>query len=108
MPRADQETILVDANALRAELAQMGVAPVSANDPNRPALYLPELRATRTFLTQTLAGPGGLGNRYAFCRRALASANLLSELGKMLDLYIGPAVNAEMDQLNPVGQKPAP
>jgi hypothetical protein len=99
----------VNPAALAAELAQMGVTPVDASDPNRALLYLPELRATRTFLTTTLAqaGAGGLGAGYAFCSAALTSPNLLQELSEVLDFFIGPAVIEEIDRLNPNRAAPA-
>src|SRR5262249_11109629 len=39
---------------------------------------------------------------------ALQQANLLRELAEMLDLYVGPAINAGMDALNPHGANPPP
>ena len=96
---------------LATALSQMGVTTVDPTDPQRPALYLPELRATRTFLTTTLAGAAaippavaGLGPAgYAFCRAALNNSNLLQQLAELLDLYIGRALSDRMDTLNAPG-----
>ena len=90
----------MDQKALSEELRRLRVTPP---DEGRAALYLPRLRETHAFLTQALKKPPteGLGDQYPFFSTALQNPNLLNELAAMLDLYLGPALNAEMTALNP-------
>ncbi len=111
----------MDSQALAAELAAMQVRvvdPADAHhpgDPDRAALYLPELRAMRDFFNPPpnvgarapviAGGLGGLGANYPYFQPALTNPNLLNELAKLLDFFISPALDLEMTRLN---QPPLP
>jgi hypothetical protein len=85
----------MDSNQLTAALRQLGVTPT---DTLRASLYLAQLRATQTFFATTMQqnAPLGVGNNYSFVKAAVTSASLLTELAATLDLYVGPAVDRDM------------
>jgi hypothetical protein len=100
----------VDTVALAAELSAMEVRPVDPTDRDRAALYLPELRAMRNFFNPApnqgaraaiaAGGLGGLGAHYDYFKPALTNPNLLNELAKVLDFFVGAALDQEMIRLN--------
>jgi hypothetical protein len=90
----------MDMAALANELQTMHVVPP---DVGRACLYLPQLRAAHTFLTNTMAQlpPAGLGAAgFAFCQTALTDGKALSDLAEILDKYAGFALQSRIDLLN--------
>lgn len=90
----------MDYNTLVANLQAMGVTPP---DVLRASIYYQSLVDAQTFFNVTLAGPapGGLAGNYNFVQNAVQSASLLNELAVILDTYIAPAVQADLqDQYN--------
>jgi hypothetical protein len=86
----------MDYNALDAALTALGVTPP---DVLRASLYLDYLTAAHTFFNTTLNGPApaGLTNAgYLFVRSAVISNSLLNQLAKILDFYVAPAVDADL------------
>lgn len=74
---------------LVAELKALRVTPP---DNYRASLYLDYLQDAQTFFRTTLATNLGAAN-YSFVRTAVRSANLMNEMAKMFDLFIGTAVD---------------
>jgi hypothetical protein len=93
----------MDAAQLRTALKQLGVTPP---DELRASLYLQVLRDAKTFFSQTMAlqpnvNPNGMGANYAFVKAAVTSSSLLTELAEILDLFLGPAIDRDMNLWQP-------
>ena len=89
----------MDYNALVAALAALGLNPADVPDVLRTSLYLNYLTAAHTFFTTTLNGPAPAGLTtigYLFVQSALQSKSLLKALAKILDFYVAPAVDADL------------
>jgi hypothetical protein len=87
----------MDFQQLNTALNQLGVIP---QDVCRASLYFDYLTQAQTYFNTTLAGPapGGLGGGYPFVEDAVRSANLLQELADILDFYVAPAVDADLQR----------
>ena len=99
----------MDYAGLVQDLANLQVAPP---DILRASLYLDYLQAAQTYFTVTLnaPAPGGLtAAGYAFAQGALVNGSLLNELAAILDHYLAPGVDADLQwQFSPAqGHGPA-
>lgn len=87
----------MDFNQLNHELNLLRVQP---KDVLRASLYIDYLEQAQQFFHNTMAGlpPNGLGTNYQYVQNAVRSSNLLKELAKVLDFFVAPAVNADLQR----------
>jgi|GEM_PF-1890932 len=86
----------MDYNGLVLGLQNMHVTPP---DILRASLYYYYLEAAQTYFTVTLNAPAPAGLTapgYAFVQNALTGGSLLNQLAKILDFYVAPAVEADL------------
>jgi hypothetical protein len=91
----------MDFDQLQTQLNQLGVTPP---DILRASLYLDSLINTRNFLHNQMSNPvpGGLGNNYAFVQQAVRSNSLLNELAEILDWFVSPAIEADLQHAHQI------
>ncbi len=87
---------------LNINLTALGVVPP---DVLRASLYYDYLVAANTFFTATMNTPvggpppaAGLGPGYAFVQNAVRATSLLNELAEVLDFFVSPAVEADLQR----------
>jgi hypothetical protein len=85
----------MDRKELSKALKVLGVNPP---DELRASIYLDYLNQAKTYFQTTLKGaaPNGFSSNYDFVGNALNDSSLLNELAVILDFYICPAVNANI------------